>query len=524
MTWTDPAGAPAGGNCYNCHQIEQGRDLVRHDRAEPLQLRQAARRQGPGRSGVGADRPVHLGQDLQRQGVQRLLRDAALRPRRGAVRAADPGPDGAAARPGVAGQPVAVTSVRVSLARGATSCSCWPPRRRPAWRSTAAACSPPRPARPSALYELPRLRQRQLAALHRLPRAAAAGALPRAERQHRRRRGGGQAAASGRRAAAAGSSASRRGTRARARVHAPRFRAGRAHATARSAASRTSRRWSSGCARSRPARCCSTAATPGRARRPRCGRSGQDMIDAAQAARRRHHDRRTGSSPTARSASRRSSRSDFKGRIEFLAQNVRTADFGDPVFPPYVLREVNGVPVAIIGQAFPYTPIANPRHFVPDWTFGIQEENLQKTVDEVRAQGRAGRRAAVAQRHGRRPEARVARERHRRDPRRPHARRRAGAVGRAATRGGKTLVTNAGSQRQVPRACSISTCATARCSDFRYRLLPVFANLLPADRRDAGADRQACARRTQAQAGREARRHRRPALPARQLQRHASTS
>ena len=75
------------------------------------------------------------------------------------------------------------------------------------------------------------------------------------------------------------------------------------------------------------------------------------------------------------------------GRIEFLAQNVRTADFDDPVFKAYTVREVNGVPCGIIGQAFPYTPIANPRHFVPDWTFGIQEERLQKTVDEVRAKG-----------------------------------------------------------------------------------------------------------------------------------------
>jgi len=78
---------------------------------------------------------------------------------------------------------------------------------------------------------------------------------------------------------------------------------------------------------------------------------------------------------------------DYKGRIEFLAQNVVTADFGDPVFASYVIREVNGIPVGIIGQAFPYTPIANPRYFVPDWTFGIREEELQKRVDEVRAKG-----------------------------------------------------------------------------------------------------------------------------------------
>src|SRR5881409_4169894 len=48
---------------------------------------------------------------------------------------------------------------------------------------------------------------------------------------------------------------------------------------------------------------------------------------------------------------------------------------------------MKGVPVAVIGQAFPYTPIANPRHLVPDWTFGIQEANLQKVVDAARGRG-----------------------------------------------------------------------------------------------------------------------------------------
>src|SRR5689334_16148165 len=81
--------------------------------------------------------------------------------------------------------------------------------------------------------------------------------------------------------------------------------------------------------------------------------------------------------------------SDFKGKVEFLAQNVSTADFNDPVFKAYTIREINGATVAIIGQAFPYTPIANPRYFVPDWTFGIQEGELQKRVDEARAKGAA---------------------------------------------------------------------------------------------------------------------------------------
>ena len=75
---------------------------------------------------------------------------------------------------------------------------------------------------------------------------------------------------------------------------------------------------------------------------------------------------------------------DFAGKVAFLAQNVKTADFGDAVFRPYVQREINGVACAIIGQAFPYTPIANPRYFVPEWSFGIQDDNMQKMVDEAR--------------------------------------------------------------------------------------------------------------------------------------------
>src|SRR4029079_10483488 len=51
------------------------------------------------------------------------------------------------------------------------------------------------------------------------------------------------------------------------------------------------------------------------------------------------------------------------------------------------MKPVNDVPSAIIGQAFPYTPIANPRYFVSEWTFGIQEETLQKAVDDARAKG-----------------------------------------------------------------------------------------------------------------------------------------
>lgn len=77
-------------------------------------------------------------------------------------------------------------------------------------------------------------------------------------------------------------------------------------------------------------------------------------------------------------------RDDMPGSIEFVAHNVFTRDFGDRVFAPFVIKEIDGMDVAIIGQAFPYTPIANPQHLVPDWTFGIHEQSLRETISEVR--------------------------------------------------------------------------------------------------------------------------------------------
>jgi len=72
-----------------------------------------------------------------------------------------------------------------------------------------------------------------------------------------------------------------------------------------------------------------------------------------------------------------------KMHFPFLAQNVHDATWGDPIFKPYTIKQVNGLSVALIGQAFPYTPIANPRRFIPEWSFGIQEDNLRAVVAEV---------------------------------------------------------------------------------------------------------------------------------------------
>ena len=80
-------------------------------------------------------------------------------------------------------------------------------------------------------------------------------------------------------------------------------------------------------------------------------------------------------------------RNGFKDKVAFIAQNIVHEDSADPVFERYVIREQNGIPVAIIGQAFPYTPKANGAQFTPDWEFGIDEARLQAVADEVRNKG-----------------------------------------------------------------------------------------------------------------------------------------
>ena len=71
----------------------------------------------------------------------------------------------------------------------------------------------------------------------------------------------------------------------------------------------------------------------------------------------------------------------------FLAQNVRDTEFEDRVFPAQKMFERGGVRIAVIGQAFPFTPVANPRWLIPKWTFGIREAELQKEIDAAKAAG-----------------------------------------------------------------------------------------------------------------------------------------
>jgi S-sulfosulfanyl-L-cysteine sulfohydrolase len=71
----------------------------------------------------------------------------------------------------------------------------------------------------------------------------------------------------------------------------------------------------------------------------------------------------------------------------FLAGNVKDKTWDEDIFEHTKMFERGGVKIAVIGQAFPYTPIANPRYMMPDWSFGIQEDKVQERVDAAREAG-----------------------------------------------------------------------------------------------------------------------------------------
>ena len=168
------------------------------------------------------------------------------------------------------------------------------------------------------------------------------------------------------------------------------------------------------------------------------------------------------------------------GGIEFLAHNVRTADFGDEVFKPYVMREIAGVQVALIGQAFPYTPIANPRYFTPDWTFGVREEELQKRVDSVRAKGAQA--VVLLSHNGMDVDLKLASRVTGIDAiLGGHTHDGVPVPVVVKNRSGYTLVTNAGSNGKFVGVLDLQV-KGGRVADFRYALLPVFSKLLAADR------------------------------------------
>ncbi|VAW77998.1 Sulfur oxidation protein SoxB [hydrothermal vent metagenome] len=170
---------------------------------------------------------------------------------------------------------------------------------------------------------------------------------------------------------------------------------------------------------------------------------------------------------------------DFKGQIDFVAQNIFNNEWEEPVFKPYVIKEINGVPTAIIGQAFPYTPIANPRYMIPDWSFGIRDERMQEMVDEARSKG--AQVVILLSHNGMDVDLKMASQvtgidaimgGHTHD-----------AIPRPIivdNAGGKTLVTNAGSNGKYLGVLDLDV-RNGKIQGYRYHLMPIFSNLLEAD-------------------------------------------
>ncbi len=205
---------------------------------------------------------------------------------------------------------------------------------------------------------------------------------------------------------------------------------------------------------------------------------GQDMIDAAKLlgvdVMTAHWEMTLGATRVSEVVAK-----DFKGRVDFIAQNITTTDFGDQVFAPYIVREMNGVRVAIIGQAFPYTPIANPRYFVSQWSFGIREDSLQKFVDEVRA--KKAQVVILLSHNGMDVDLKLATRVRGIDAiLGGHTHDGVPAPTIVSNVGGRTLVTNAGSNGKFLAVLDLDV-KGGTVADYRYRLLPVFSNLLPAD-------------------------------------------
>jgi S-sulfosulfanyl-L-cysteine sulfohydrolase len=150
------------------------------------------------------------------------------------------------------------------------------------------------------------------------------------------------------------------------------------------------------------------------------------------------------------------------------------------VFKPSVVKEIGGYRIAVIGQAFPYVPIAHPKRFTPDWKFGIRDEELQKLVDGHRNSDKVD--AVILLSHnGMDVDLKLASRvtgidvilgGHTHD-----------AVPQPITvtnSGGVTLVTNAGSNGKFLGVLDLEL-ARGRVANVRYRLLPVYSELLKPD-------------------------------------------
>jgi len=172
-------------------------------------------------------------------------------------------------------------------------------------------------------------------------------------------------------------------------------------------------------------------------------------------------------------------RNDFKDRLAFIAQNIVHDDHAAPVFDAYVMREQNGIPVAIIGQAFPFTPLANGAQFTPGWEFGIDETRLHAVVDEVRKKG--AQLVVLPSHNGMDIDLKLATRISGIDMiLGGHTHDGVPVPVEVKNRGGVTIVTNAGSHGKFLAVIDFDV-RHGRVADYRYQLMPVFSELLSAD-------------------------------------------
>ncbi|HHE31328.1 MAG TPA: thiosulfohydrolase SoxB [Chlorobaculum parvum] len=179
----------------------------------------------------------------------------------------------------------------------------------------------------------------------------------------------------------------------------------------------------------------------------------------------------------------------FKG--DFVAQNIKTKEIAmfdgaqaydentGHTFRPYVMKTPGKHRVAVVGQAFPYTPIANPSRFIPDWTFGINSSDMQALIDDIRAKEKPDAVVLISH-NGMDVDIKLAEVvsgidvifgGHTHD----------GVAQPFVVKNakGRTLVTNAGSNGKFLGVIDLKL-GGGGVKEFKYRLLPVFSNELPA--------------------------------------------
>jgi sulfur-oxidizing protein SoxB len=182
---------------------------------------------------------------------------------------------------------------------------------------------------------------------------------------------------------------------------------------------------------------------------------------------------------------------ELEGSIEFVAQNVmltEEASFMDApafdtgtgsVFKPYTMRDVNGVSVAIIGQAFPYSTLANPRYKMEDWSFQIRDEQMQQYIDEVRSKG--AQLVVVLSHNGMDVDLKMASRISGADViLGGHTHDGMPEPSIIENSGGKTLVINSGSNGKFLSVLDLDV-KDGKLADFRFKMLPIFSDLLTPD-------------------------------------------